>query len=152
MSVQIKAKSPVGLTIGVDVGDKFSHICVLGSDGEVQEEARIRTTPSAFAQWFRSASSSRVVLEAGTHSPWISRLIAAGGHETIVANPAVCVSSTRATARAIGWMPSLLLVWGGLIRDYCALSSTEERKPRQIWLFCAAGTPSFALARCSLTT
>ncbi len=87
MSVQIKAKSPVALTIGVDVGDRFSQICVLDGDGEVQEEARIRTTPSAFGQWFRSATSSLVVLEAGTHSPWIGRLIAACGHETIVANP-----------------------------------------------------------------
>jgi transposase len=87
MSREGEAKSPVGLTIGVDVGDRFSQICVLGGDGEIQEEARIRTTPSAFGQWFRSATSSRVVLEAGTHSPWISRLIAASGHETIVAHP-----------------------------------------------------------------
>ncbi len=87
MSVQSKAKSPVGLTMGVDVGDKFSQVCVLDGDGEIQEKARIRTTPSAFGQWFRSATPSVVVLEAGTHSPWISRLIAACGHETIVANP-----------------------------------------------------------------
>lgn len=87
MSGQCVTKSPVGLTIGVDVGDRFSQICVLDADGEVQEEARIRTTPSAFGQWFRSAPLSRVVLEAGAHSPWISRLIGENGHETIVANP-----------------------------------------------------------------
>ena len=81
------AKSQVGLTIGVDVGDKFSQICVLDRDGEILEEARIRTTPAAFGQWFRSATSSLVVLEAGTHSPWISRLISESSHETIVANP-----------------------------------------------------------------
>jgi len=81
------AKPQVGLTIGVDVGDRFSQICVLGADGEVVEEARIRTTPATFGQWFGSATSSRVVLEAGTHSPWISRLISESGHETIVANP-----------------------------------------------------------------
>jgi len=87
MSGEGGAKSRVGLTIGVHVGDRFSHICVLDADGEIQEEARIRTTSSAVGQWFRSAPSSLVVLEAGTHSPWISRLIAASGHETIVANP-----------------------------------------------------------------
>ncbi len=31
--------------------------------------------------------SSRVALEVGTHSPWVSRQIAALGHEVIVANP-----------------------------------------------------------------
>jgi transposase len=29
---------------------------------------------------------SRIALEAGTHSPWVSRLLAAIGHEVIVAN------------------------------------------------------------------
>ena len=87
MSMQSRAKSPVCLTIGVDVGDRFSQICVLDGDGEVREEARIRTTPAAFGQWFRSAASALVVLEAGIHSPWISRLITESGHETIVANP-----------------------------------------------------------------
>jgi transposase len=31
--------------------------------------------------------SSRVVLEVGTHSPWVSRLAERAGHEVIVANP-----------------------------------------------------------------
>ena len=87
MSVQYAANSPIGLTIGVDVGDKSSQICILDGDGEIQEEARIRTTPSAFGQWFGSTASALVVLEAGSHSPWISRLITDSGHETIVANP-----------------------------------------------------------------
>ena len=29
----------------------------------------------------------RIALEAGTHSPWISRLLMALGHEVLVANP-----------------------------------------------------------------
>ena len=32
-------------------------------------------------------ASSRVALEVGTHSPWVSRYIASLGHEVIVANP-----------------------------------------------------------------
>ena len=31
--------------------------------------------------------SSRVALEVGTHSPWVSRHLASIGHEVIVANP-----------------------------------------------------------------
>ena len=34
-----------------------------------------------------SARACRVVLEVGTHSPWVSRLLAELGHEAIVANP-----------------------------------------------------------------
>jgi predicted NBD/HSP70 family sugar kinase len=61
MSGEGEAKSQVGLTIGVDVEDRVSQMCVLDADGEIQEEARIRTTPSAFGQWFRSAPSRKRV-------------------------------------------------------------------------------------------
>ena len=63
------------LIIGVDVGDKFSQLCALDAAGEIVEEARVRTTRAALDRWFRSVESALVVLEAGTHSPWISRLL-----------------------------------------------------------------------------
>jgi transposase len=87
MSRKGMARPWAGLTIGVDVGDRFSQIRALDADGEVVEETRVRTTPAALGQWFRSAAPSLVVLEAGAHSPWISRLTSDSGHETIVANP-----------------------------------------------------------------
>ncbi len=75
------------LTVGLDLGDRYSQICVLAEDGELLEEARVRTTPAALSRRFGSQESARVVLEAGTHSPWVSRLLAELGHEVIVANP-----------------------------------------------------------------
>lgn len=35
-------------TVGVDLGDRFSHYCVLNGDGEVLEEGRVRTSEEAF--------------------------------------------------------------------------------------------------------
>jgi len=74
-------------TCGLDLGDKYSHLCVIDEEGAVVEESRIQTTKAALRSYFRLRQPMRVVLEVGTHSPWVSRLVGAAGHETIVANP-----------------------------------------------------------------
>ncbi len=74
------------ITIGLDVGDRWSEVCVLDAAGTVRATRRVRTTPAALEQWCGAQPVSRVVLEVGTHSPWISRLLAAQGHEVLVAN------------------------------------------------------------------
>lgn len=74
------------ITIGLDVGDRWSEVCGLDADGTVRVTRRVRTTPAALAQWFGAQPVSRVVLEVGTHSPWISRLLGSVGHEVLVAN------------------------------------------------------------------
>jgi transposase len=76
------------LTVGVDLGDRYSQVCVLDDAAEVLEEARIRTTPETLRHKFEAMEPSLVALEAGTHSPWVSRLIESLGHECLVANPA----------------------------------------------------------------
>jgi transposase len=75
------------LTIGVDLGDRSSQCCVLDTQGEVLEESALPTTQAAFRRWFAGKDSARVILEAGTHSHWTSRLLTELGHEVIVANP-----------------------------------------------------------------
>ena len=72
--------------VGVDIGDKYSQICVLGAEAVV-EQSRIRTTRDGFQYYFGSRTDLRVALEVGTHSTWISRLLEELGHEVIVANP-----------------------------------------------------------------
>jgi len=74
-------------TIGVDVGDRTSRYCELNAEGEVISEASLATTKKGIAQRFRTLPRTRIALEAGTHSPWISRLLTSLGHEVIVANP-----------------------------------------------------------------
>lgn len=73
-------------TIGVDIGDKHSQLCVLDQAGEVVEEGRIQTTREAFERRFGGAERARVVIETGGHSRWIEEVVESAGHEVIVAN------------------------------------------------------------------
>ena len=75
------------LTIGIDLGDKHSHLCVLDGEGTIVEESRLQTRPEAFRQRFGGISPARIAIEAGTHSPWANALLAELGHEVLVANP-----------------------------------------------------------------
>ena len=74
------------VTIGLDLGDTQSQLCALDAAGEVTEEGRVRTTPEALRHRFGGMPSTRIAIETGTHSPWISRLLRKLGHEVIVAN------------------------------------------------------------------
>src|ERR1700756_1839769 len=74
------------LTMGLDLGDRNSWYCVLDEAGRIQLEQRVRTTAKALQEVFGAMPRSRIALEIGTHSPWISRLLSELGHEVIVAN------------------------------------------------------------------
>jgi transposase len=74
------------LTIGLDLGDRHSWYCVLGEVGQIQLEQRVRTNARALREVFDAMPRSRIALETGTHSPWISRLLSELGHEVIVAH------------------------------------------------------------------
>jgi transposase len=74
------------LTIGLDLGDRSSFYCVLNGAGEVILEAKVTTSPEAMNEIFGKMPRSRVALETGTHSPWVSRLLSELGHEAIVAH------------------------------------------------------------------
>jgi transposase len=74
------------LTIGLDLGDRNSWYCVLDEAGQIQLEQRVRTTGKGLREVFAGMARSRIALEIGTHSPWISRLLSELGHEVIVAN------------------------------------------------------------------
>ena len=76
------------MTAGLDLGDKYSYLCLIDTgSGEVVEEGRLRTTPEAFRRRFASEQPPmRIAIETGTHSPWVSRLLEECGHEVLVAN------------------------------------------------------------------
>jgi transposase len=75
-------------TAGLDLGDKYSYLCLIDSQsGEIIEEGRLRTSPEAFRRRFASEEPPmRIAIEAGTHSPWASRVMEECGHEVLVAN------------------------------------------------------------------
>jgi transposase len=81
------SKHRPNMTAGVDIGDKHSYLCLLDQEsGEVMEEGRLRTTPEAIRRRFSSEQPMRIAIEAGTHSPWVSRLLEECSHEVLVAN------------------------------------------------------------------
>jgi transposase len=74
------------LTIGLDLGDRWSFYCVLDEAGQIILEQKLPTTPEAMKQTFESIPRSLIALETGTHSPWVSRLLRELGHEVLVAH------------------------------------------------------------------
>jgi transposase len=80
------SKLVAGCTVGLDVGDHRSSICVLDEGGEVIETGEIATTRPAIRSRFGGRNHMRVVLETGTHANWLDEELKLLGHEVIVAN------------------------------------------------------------------
>jgi transposase len=78
-------KSP-SVTIGLDLGDRCSHYCVLDERGQILTESKTTTSPNAMKEVFGKIARARIALETGVHSPWVSRLLSGLGHEVIVAH------------------------------------------------------------------
>lgn len=75
------------VTIGMDLGDRRHAYCVLGGDGEVVKEGSVVNHREALAELARSWPGAMVVMEAGTHSAWVSRHLQGLGMRVVVANP-----------------------------------------------------------------
>jgi transposase len=73
-------------TIGCDLGDKRSDICVLDAEANIRARQSVRTTREAMTSFFKRAPG-HVVIEVGAHSRWVSALLEQLGHRVTVANP-----------------------------------------------------------------
>lgn len=76
-----------GFTLGLDLGDRQHHVCVLDAAGQIVREASLPNTRPALQQLLVDFPQATVALEAGTHSPWISRYLTGLGATVLVANP-----------------------------------------------------------------
>ena len=85
------------LTIGLDLGDRRHTVCVLDAAGEILAEETIANTREVLTAFLARYPGATVVMETGTHSPWVSRHVAGLGHPVIVANArklrAICLSA-----------------------------------------------------------
>ena len=62
------------ITVGMDLSDRQADVCAF--DGEtVMLEKQVSLTKVSLSSWFDDYRECRVVLEVGTHSPWVSRLL-----------------------------------------------------------------------------
>jgi len=75
------------VTYALDLGDRFSQLAAVAADGSLLEEGNVPSSLEGLTARFAGLPAARVVIEAGSQSPWMSRLIASLGHEVIVANP-----------------------------------------------------------------
>ncbi len=78
--------SPITTTVGCDLGDTTTALCIIHPDGRRERCKPIRTVREEFERWFRRPKV-RVVMEAGTHSRWVSTLLKEMEHEVVVSNP-----------------------------------------------------------------
>lgn len=105
------------ITIGMDLGDKFHIAVVFDSDGNELEIAKVINTKTGIGKFFKQYKSAIVAIEAGTHSPWISRLLIEIGLSVYVGNP-----------------PKLRYIWDSIdksdARDARMLSMVCRLEPR----------------------
>src|SRR5277367_5967718 len=106
-------------TVGVDLGDQWSHYCILDGDGEITEEGRFRTNESGVAKRFEEMDHARVAMEAGTHSIWISEQLKEYGHEVIVANVTELHAISRNDSKSDRTDAEKLARYADSIQGYC---------------------------------
>jgi transposase len=138
--MDVSSKQPK-ITAGLDLGDNYTYLCLIDTEsGEVMEEGRLRTTPEAFRRRFESERPIRVAIEAGTHSPWTSRLLEQCGHEVLVANAhkvrLIYGGNNKADKLDA---ENLGLVWRDWIPNSCRHASTGVKTPKLIWHSSAPG-------------
>jgi len=73
--------------VGLDLGDRFSQYSIADyASGGIVEEGKVMTRPESLRSRFADAPPMRIVIETGTHSAWIARLLRGLGHEVLVAD------------------------------------------------------------------
>ncbi|MHB1168654.1 MAG: IS110 family RNA-guided transposase [Longimicrobiales bacterium] len=87
------------LTIGLDLGDRLSQTCGVNASGAEVFTDAVVTTPKGMQEYFSRLEPCRVVMEVGTHSPWVSRMVEQLGHEVVVANPTLVYGPRRRKKR-----------------------------------------------------
>lgn len=75
------------ITIGMDLGDKKHVIYVLDSNGETGATFTIDNERMELIKFFKQYPGAVVAIEAGTHSPWISRQLSVLECNVLVGNP-----------------------------------------------------------------
>jgi len=75
------------ITIGMDLGDKYHIAVIFDVQGNELGVSKVINTRAGIKKFFTRFEGSTVAIEAGTHSPWISRLLEQKGFSVYVGNP-----------------------------------------------------------------
>lgn len=75
------------ITIGMDLGDKNHIAVVFDTEGNEVDIATVANTKTGLRNYFEKYKGAMVAIEAGTHSPWISRLLEELKCRVCIGNP-----------------------------------------------------------------
>lgn len=73
--------------VGLDLSDRTGRFHAIDDEGKTIATGSVVLVGPELQRWAKAMAPTVVAIEAGTHSPWISRLLTGCGHEVIVANP-----------------------------------------------------------------
>jgi transposase len=120
-------KSATKLVVGIDLGDRHSHYGVVDHDGRVLDEGKLATVEAAFHQRFSGIVRARIVMEVGTHSPWVSRLLQRLGHDVVVVDPRQVDLISKSDKKTDRHDASTLALLGRLDPDLQLLKTVSHR-------------------------
>lgn len=119
------------ITIGMDLGDKDHIAVVLDADGKELKMGKVTNTKAGINRFFGHYKGASVAIEAGTHSPWISRQLEQMGCRVYVGNPR-----------------KLRFIWDSIDksdqRDARMLAMVCRLEPRLLWPVCHRGSQATA--------
>lgn len=86
--------------VGIDVSDRNSVVVGVDEVGKVTLREKVPTRQPEVERWAMSITPGVIAIEAGPHSPWMSRVLSRCGHEVIVANPAKLPSISKSRRKS----------------------------------------------------
>jgi transposase len=97
------------VSIGMDLGDRNATFCGIDADGNVVERGRVALRKPVVEHWAgQYPQGTLIAIEAGGHSPWVSRALAGAGSEVLIANPRKIPLITRNKRKSDDIDPELL--------------------------------------------
>ena len=73
--------------IGMDLSDRTAVFHALDGKANTIGTGKVTLLTAEVQRWASQIPPTVIAIEAGTHSPWVSRALSGCGHEVIVANP-----------------------------------------------------------------
>lgn len=86
-SMSSKTMRDGAAAVGLDLSDRTGRFYAIDAEGKTIATGTVTLVGPELQRWAMGMGPTVIAIEAGTHSPWISRLLTACGHEVIVANP-----------------------------------------------------------------
>jgi len=121
------------VAVGLDLSDKTASFYAIDEDGECVERGTVALRREVVEQWAKRYPRTLIALEAGTHSPWISRTLARVGHEGVVAHPAKVPLITKNQRKSDRVDPELLARLARFERKLlCEITHRSEEAQRDL--------------------